>query len=77
MLSNSDVKGKDTNDNFFDEIYSEFSISRVKARRNINANPEKRGELGVPLSGRAFRFNLLFVPLKRISTSIPNAKLAA
>lgn len=45
MLSNSDVKGKETNDNFFDEIYSEFSISRVKARRIINANPEKRGEL--------------------------------
>jgi len=45
MLSNSDVKGKDINDNFFDEIYSEFSIARVKARRSINANPEKRGEL--------------------------------
>jgi len=45
MLSNSDVKGKDSNDNFFDEIYSEFLISRVKARRSINANPEKRGEL--------------------------------
>lgn len=45
MLSNSDVKGKDKNDNFFDEIYAEFSISRVKARRSINANPEKRGEL--------------------------------
>lgn len=45
MLSNSDVKGKETNDNFFDELYSEFSISRVKARRSINANPEKRGEL--------------------------------
>jgi len=45
MLSNSDVKGKDTNDNFFDEIYADFSISRVKARRTINANPEKRGEL--------------------------------
>lgn len=45
ILSNSDVKGKDTNDNFFDDIYSDFFISRVKARRNINANPEKRGEL--------------------------------
>jgi DNA adenine methylase len=45
MLSNSDVKGKDTNDNFFDEIFSQFSISRVKARRSINANPEKRGDL--------------------------------
>ncbi|MBS1775341.1 MAG: hypothetical protein JSS64_03570, partial [Bacteroidetes bacterium] len=29
--------------------------------------------LGVPLSGRAFRSNLLFVPHKRISTAIPNA----
>jgi DNA adenine methylase len=53
MLSNSDVKGKDVNDDFFDEIY-----------------------LGVPF-GRAFRSNLLFVPHKRISTAIPNAKLAA
>lgn len=45
LLSNSDVKGKDTNDNFFDEIYSKFSISRVSARRSINANPDKRGKL--------------------------------
>jgi len=74
-LSNSDVKGKDTNDNFFDDIYSEFSISRVKARRSINTNPENN-YLGVPLSGRAFRSNLLFVPHKRISTTIPNANLA-
>lgn len=45
MLSNSDVKGNNPNNNFFDEIYSEFSIVRVKAKRSINANPEKRGEL--------------------------------
>jgi len=45
ILSNSDVKGKDTNDTFFDEIYAAFNINRVKARRSINANPEKRGEL--------------------------------
>lgn len=45
MLSNSDVKGKDLKDDFFDDIYSDFVISRVKARRSINANPEKRGEL--------------------------------
>jgi DNA adenine methylase len=77
MLSNSDVKGKDMNDKFFDEIYSAFSIARVMARRSINANFEKRGDLGVSLSGRAFRSNLLFVPHKRISTAIPNAKLAA
>lgn len=45
ILSNSDVKGKDENDNFFDELYSDFNIQRVDARRSINANPEKRGAL--------------------------------
>lgn len=45
ILSNSDVKGKDENDNFFDDLYADFSISRVNAKRSINANPEKRGLL--------------------------------
>lgn len=45
ILSNSDVKGKDINDNFFDDLYSNFNIQRVDARRSINANPEKRGSL--------------------------------
>ncbi|MBE2254913.1 MAG: DNA adenine methylase [Ignavibacteria bacterium] len=45
ILSNSDVKGKDINDNFFDNLYSEFNIQRVEAKRVINANPEKRGKL--------------------------------
>ena len=45
MLSNSDVKGKNINDNFFDDIYDKYFIARVKAKRSINANPEKRGEL--------------------------------
>lgn len=45
ILSNSDVKGKDENDNFFDDLYSDFNIQRVDARRSINANPEKRGKL--------------------------------
>ena len=45
ILSNSDVKGKDENDNFFDDLYSDFNIQRVEAKRSINANPEKRGKL--------------------------------
>ena len=45
ILSNSDVKGKNENDNFFDDLYSDFNIQRVDARRSINANPEKRGLL--------------------------------
>jgi DNA adenine methylase len=56
ILSNSDVKGKDINDNFFDDLYEEFNINRVFATRMINANPVK-SNLGVPF-GRAFISNL-------------------
>ncbi len=45
ILSNSDVKGKNPNDHFFDDLYSQFDIKRVLARRNINSNPNRRGEL--------------------------------
>ncbi len=45
ILSNSDVKGKNANDNFFDDLYTDFNIQRIYARRSINANPEKRGKL--------------------------------
>jgi len=45
ILSNSDVKGKNPNDIFFDDLYAEFIIKRVYAKRSINANPEKRGFL--------------------------------
>jgi len=45
ILSNSDVKGKDPNNNFFDDLFENFNIMRVNARRSINANPSKRGQL--------------------------------
>jgi len=45
ILSNSDVKGKDKKDDFFDDLYANFIIKRVDAKRSINANPEKRGFL--------------------------------
>ena len=45
ILSNSDVKSKDENDNFFDEIYHAYNIRRVMATRMVNANPNKRGKL--------------------------------
>lgn len=45
ILSNSDVKGKDPNNNFFDDLFANFNVMRVTARRNINANPSKRGNL--------------------------------
>jgi len=45
ILSNSDVKGKDENNHFFDDLYVDFTIKRVLAKRTINANPKKRGAL--------------------------------
>lgn len=45
ILSNSDVKGKNENDSFFDDLYADFQIKRVLAKRSINANAEKRGTL--------------------------------
>lgn len=45
MLSNSDPKNHNPNDNFFEEIYNGFNIIRVPARRMINSNPAKRGAI--------------------------------
>ena len=42
MLSNSDPKNADINDNFFDDLYQDFAISRIPAKRMINSNAEKR-----------------------------------
>lgn len=45
MLSNSDPKNLDEEDNFFDELYSEFNIERVNANRMINSNGKGRGSI--------------------------------
>jgi len=45
MLSNSDPKNNNPNDNFFDEIYKDFNIYRVPARRMINSDASKRGNI--------------------------------
>ena len=45
MLSNSDCKGKNEADNFFDVLYGAYHIERVWASRSINSNPNKRGKL--------------------------------
>jgi len=45
ILSNSDLKGKNPTDNFFDDLYEQFSINRVFAARMVNSNGEKRGKL--------------------------------
>lgn len=43
ILSNSDPKNEDPDDNFFDNLYKDFNIKRVQAKRSINSNGKKRG----------------------------------
>lgn len=45
MLSNSDPKNENSDDDFFDELYSNFNIERVKAIRKINCNGNQRGSI--------------------------------
>ena len=45
MLSNSDPKNSDPDDNFFDDLYSDYKIIRVNARRNINSKGSARGQI--------------------------------
>lgn len=45
ILSNSDVRSEDPNNDFFDTLYADFNIQRVEAKRSINSNPNKRGKL--------------------------------
>ena len=46
LLSNSDPKGTDPNDSFFEDLYAGFDIRGVRASRMLNADPTKRGKLG-------------------------------
>lgn len=45
VISNSDPKNSDTDDDFFDNIYSAYKIKRVEATRMINCNSEARGKI--------------------------------
>ena len=45
VVSNSDPKNADINDEFFDNIYSSHKIRRVNAARMINCNSEARGKI--------------------------------
>ena len=45
LLSNSDPKNVDINDQFFDDLYKGFDIKRIEASRAINSKGEKRGKV--------------------------------
>ena len=67
MLSNSDCKGRNPDDTFFDDLYRDYVIDRVYASRSVNANPDKRGKLTellirnytqtVSVKNRQYKFN--------------------
>jgi len=45
MLSNSDPKNENPDDEFFDELYNGYNIERVPAKRFINCDASKRGAI--------------------------------
>lgn len=45
VVSNSDPKNTDPQDDFFDNLYSMMQINRIHASRMINSNAESRGKI--------------------------------
>lgn len=45
MLSNSDPQNEDPEDTFFDDLFSDYYIERVPARRIINSDGSNRGDI--------------------------------
>lgn len=43
LISNSDPKNTDVQDNFFDTLYSSYNIKRVEAKRSLNCKADSRG----------------------------------
>ena len=45
MLSNSDPKNTDFQDDFFDDLYSQYNINRIRASRMVNSKATNRGKI--------------------------------
>lgn len=45
LVSNSDPKNTNSDDNFFDDLYKSFIINRVSASRMINSDAKKRNKI--------------------------------
>lgn len=45
LLSNSNPKNSNPEDNFFEELYKDYNIKEISAKRHINSNAKKRGTI--------------------------------
>ena len=45
VISNSDPKNSNENDNFFDDLYKNYNINRIKAARMVNSKASSRGAI--------------------------------
>ena len=45
LLSNSDLKNTNCNNHFFDDLYTNYNIQRVRAKRLINSVGSRRGNI--------------------------------
>ncbi len=45
MLSNSDPRNENPDDSFFEDLFSDYYIERVPAKRMINCNGARRGDI--------------------------------
>ncbi len=43
ILSNSDPKNVDPEDDFFEDLYADYDVKRINAKRKINRNADHRG----------------------------------
>ncbi len=59
LLSNSDPHNINPNDNFFDELYANYHISRISANRSVNSNASKRGKINELLIDNFYHVNYI------------------
>jgi DNA adenine methylase len=62
MLSNSDVKSANPDNDFFDNLYSKYHIQRVMASRMVNSDANKRGKLSELLITNYLNEKPVYVP---------------
>jgi DNA adenine methylase len=58
VISNSDPKNSNAEDNFFDELYAKYNIIRVKATRMINSISSQRGKINELLISNFYTRNI-------------------